>query len=137
MDLAGGLVVLAAVEVTAERLGLALSTSVVDAAGHEVLTARMPGAPWFTPHVCRTKARTSVAMGMDSGAVAELAAAYPDLMPVLDEQLPFTLTTLQGGVLVRVGDQIAGAVACSGATPAQDEECARAGIAAWLAARPA
>jgi uncharacterized protein GlcG (DUF336 family) len=133
MDLADGLVVLAAVEATAGRLGLALSTSVVDAAGHEVLTARMPGAPWFTPHVCRTKARTSVAMGMDSGAVAELAAAYPDLMPVLDEQLPFTLTTLQGGVLVRVGDDIHGAVACSGATPAQDEECARAGVEAWRA----
>jgi uncharacterized protein GlcG (DUF336 family) len=133
MDLAGGQVVLAAVEATAGRLGLAVSTSVVDAAGHEVLTARMPGAPWFTAHVCRTKARTSVAMGMDSGAVAELAAAYPDLLPVIDEQLPFTLTTLQGGVLVRLGDDVIGAVACSGATPAQDEECARAGIEAWRA----
>jgi uncharacterized protein GlcG (DUF336 family) len=70
---------------------------------------------------------------MDSGAVAELAAAYPDLLPVIDEQLPFTLTTLQGGVLVRLGDDVIGAVACSGATPAQDEECARAGIEAWRA----
>ncbi len=136
MDLAGARIVLDAVEAKAGALGLSLSTSIVDAGGHELLTARMPGAPWFTAHVCRTKARTAVAMGMDSGAVADLAEAYPDLMPVVDEQLPFTLTTLPGGVLVRVGDDVVGAVACSGATPAQDEECARAGIAAWLA-RPA
>jgi uncharacterized protein GlcG (DUF336 family) len=136
MDLTGARVVLAAVEATAEQLGLSLSTAVVDAAGHEVLTARMPGAPWFTPHVCRTKARTSVALGMDSGEVAALAAAYPDLMPVIDEQLAFSLTTLPGGVVVRLGDDVVGAVACSGATPAQDEQCARAGIDAWRAAHP-
>ena len=135
MDLAGGLVVLAAVEATAGRLGLALSTSVVDAAGHEVLTARMPGAPWFTPHVCRTKARSSVAMGMDSAEIAGLAAAYPTLMPVIDEQLPFTLTTLQGGVVVQIDDAVVGAVACSGATPQQDEDCARAGVEEWRIAR--
>ena len=74
-------------------------------------------------------------MGMDSGDVAGLASAYPDLMPVIDEQLPFTLTTLRGGVLVRTGEDVVGAVACSGATPAQDEECARAGVGAWSSAR--
>jgi uncharacterized protein GlcG (DUF336 family) len=135
MDLTDARVILDAVEAEAVALGLALSTSVVDASGHEVLTARMPGAPWFTPHVCRTKARTAVAMGRDSGDVAGLAEAYPALMPVIDEQLPFALTTLQGGVVVPVDDEIVGAVACSGASPQQDEDCARAGIAAWLAQR--
>ena len=135
MDLTDARVILDVVEAEATALGLALSTSVVDASGHEVLTARMPGAPWFTPHVCRTKARTSVAMGMDSADVSGLAEAYPALMPVIDEQLPFTLTTLQGGVVVRVDDEVVGAVACSGASPQQDEDCARAGIEAWLAKR--
>jgi len=135
MDLTAARAILDAVERRATALGLSLSVSVVDAAGHEVLTARMAGAPWFTPHVCRTKARTAVAMGMDSGDVAGLASAYPDLMPVIDEQLPFTLTTLRGGVLVRTGEDVVGAVACSGATPAQDEECARAGVEAWSSAR--
>jgi len=135
MDLIDARVIVAAVEVRAGELGLVLSTSVVDAAGHEVLTARMPGAPWFTPHVCRTKARSAVALGMDSAEIAGLAAAYPTLVPVIDEQLPFTLTTLQGGVVVRVDDAVVGAVACSGATPEQDEDCARAGVEEWLTAR--
>ena len=135
MDLTDARVIVAAIEAQAGELGLALCTSVVDAAGHEVLTARMPGAPWFTPQVCRTKARSSVAMGMDSAEIAGLAAAYPTLMPVIDEQLPFTLTTLQGGVVVRVDDAVLGAVACSGATPQQDEDCARAGVEEWLTAR--
>jgi len=135
MDLTDARVILDAVEARAGELGLALSTSVVDASGHEVLTARMPGAPWFTPQVCRTKARSSVAMGMDSVEVSGLAEAYPALMPVIDEQLPFTLTTLQGGVVVRVDDAVVGAVACSGAAPQEDEDCARAGIAGWLAQR--
>jgi len=135
MDLVDARVILDAVEARAAELGVRLSTSVVDAGGHEVVTARMPGAPWFTAHVCRTKARTSVAMGMDSAAVAGLAEAHPALIPVIDEQLPFTLTTLQGGVVVKVDDEVVGAVACSGAPPAIDEECARAGVDAWLADR--
>jgi glc operon protein GlcG len=135
VDLSDARVVLDAVTAHAEGLGLAVSCSVVDAEGHEVLTARMPGASWFTAGIGRTKALTSVAMGMDSGDVADLAATYPDLIPVIDEQLPFTLTTLQGGVVVLVDGSIDGAVAVSGATPAQDEECARAGVDAWLATR--
>lgn len=130
MQLTQARVVLDAVLAHADSLGVRVSCSVVDAAGHEVLTARMPGAFWFTPGVARTKARTAAAMGMDSGDVAGLAAAYPDLMPVIDEQLPFTLTTLGGGLVVRDGDTVRGAVAVSGATPDQDVECAQVGAAA-------
>jgi len=130
MDLSQARVVLDAVIAHADSLGVRVSCSIVDAAGREVLTARMPGAFWFTPGVARTKAMTAVAMGMDSGEVAGLADAYPALMPVVDEQLPFTLTTLAGGVLVRDGDVVRGAVAASGASPEQDTECARAGVAA-------
>ena len=51
--------VLGAALAQAESIGVRLSFSVADDQGHEILTARMEGAPWFTPHVCRTKARTS------------------------------------------------------------------------------
>jgi uncharacterized protein GlcG (DUF336 family) len=135
MDLVDARLIVTAVERAAEQLDLHLSTCVVDDHGHEVLTARMTGAAWFTPHVCRTKARTCVAMGMDSRDVAGLAEAYPALVPVIDEQLPFTLTTLQGGVLVEVDGEVLGAVACSGALPAQDDQCARAGVDAWTSSR--
>ena len=130
MDLSAAQTALAEVMTHATALGVSVSCSVVDGAGNEVLTARMPGAPSFTPHIARTKARTAVALQMDSADVADLAATYPDLIPVIDEQMPFTVTTLGGGVLVRAGKAVLGAVGVSGATPAQDIECARAGAAA-------
>jgi uncharacterized protein GlcG (DUF336 family) len=132
MDLSLAQQVLAAAVAHAESLGVRLSFSIADAAGNEALTARMDGAPWFTPHVARTKAKTCVAMGMDSLAVAGLDAAHPGLLTVIQEQVGFTLTILGGGVVVKDGDTLLGAVAGSGAHPDQDAECARAGAAVWL-----
>jgi glc operon protein GlcG len=134
MDLSQAQSALAAVLAHATSLGVAVSCSVVDGAGNEVLTARMPGAPSFTPHVARTKARTAVALRMDSAEVAGLAEAYPDLIPVIDEQMPFTVTTLGGGVLVKAGNAVLGAIGVSGATPSQDTECARAAVDATVLA---
>jgi uncharacterized protein GlcG (DUF336 family) len=133
MELPKARVALDAALAHADTLGVRVSCCVVDGAGHEVLTARMPGAFWFTPGVARAKARTAVAMGMDSGDVAALATTYPALMPVIDEQLPFTLTTLGGGLVVRDGDAVRGAIAVSGASPGQDVECARVAVAAAAA----
>ncbi len=64
---------------------------------------------------------------------AALATTHPALMPVVDEQLPFTLTTLAGGLVVRDGDAVRGAVAVSGASPEQDVACARVAVAAVAA----
>lgn len=136
MDLTLARAIADAVLTRAAALEVSISCCVVDRLGHEVLTLRMAGAPFFTPHVARTKARTAVALRMDSADVAALAQAYPDLIPVIDEQLPFTLTTLGGGVVVTDDADVLGAVAVSGATPEQDAECARAGVQVWLAERP-
>jgi uncharacterized protein GlcG (DUF336 family) len=133
MDLALAQRIVAAAVAHAESLGVRLSFSVADDKGHEILTARMEGAPWFTPHIARTKAKTCVAMGSDSRDVADLDAAHPGLLTVIEEQVGFTVTTLGGGVVVKDGDTVLGAVAGSGAHPDQDAECARAGAATWLA----
>jgi uncharacterized protein GlcG (DUF336 family) len=135
MDLALAQQVVAAAIAHAETIGVRLSLSVADARGHEVLTARMDGAPWFTPHIARTKAKTCVAMGMDSAALAGLDSAHPGLLKVIEEQAGHSITTLGGGVVVEdASGTVLGAVAGSGATPEQDAEAARAGAAHWLAA---
>ena len=126
--------ILAAAIAHAESIGVRLSISVADDRGHEVLTARMDGAPWFTPHIARTKAKTCVAMGIDSIEVGQLDAAHPGLLKVIEEQVGFTVTVLGGGIVVKDGDAVVGAVAGSGAHPDQDAECARASAEAWLAA---
>jgi uncharacterized protein GlcG (DUF336 family) len=134
MDLSLAQQVLAAAVACAEEIGVRLSFSIADAKGHEILTARMDGAPWFTPHIARTKAKTCVAMGMDSRAVADLDAAHPGLLKVIEEQVGHTVTTLGGGIVVTdAHGAVLGAVAGSGAHPDQDAECARAGATAWLA----
>jgi glc operon protein GlcG len=115
--------------------GLAISVAVVDARAEEVASARMDGAPWFTPGVARTKARSAAVMGSDTADLESLRSSYPDLMPLIDEQLPFTLTVLEGGVVVRMDDVTVAGVGVSGALPAQDVRCARAGVDAWLTAR--
>ena len=134
MDLALAQKVLAGAIAHAEQIGVALSFSIADDTGHEILTAHMDGAPWFTPHIARTKAKTCVSMGMDSKEVAGLDAAHPGLLAVIQEQLGHTVTILGGGVVVKNGDTVLGAIAGSGAHPDQDAECARAGAAAWISA---
>jgi glc operon protein GlcG len=118
----------------AARLGLRVSVVVVDAQAHEVSLTRMDGAPWFTPGVAFAKARSAATMGQDSASLAELRSDYPQLVPLIDEQLPFTLTDLEGGVVVQRDGTTLGAVAVSGALPAEDVACARAGIAVWRSA---
>ncbi len=134
MDLSLAQQVLAAAIGCAEELGVRLSFSIADENGHEILTARMDGAPWFTPHIARTKAKTCVAMGMDSRGVADLDAAHPGLLKVIEEQVGHTVTVLGGGIVVKdASGAVLGAVAGSGAHPDQDAECARAGADTWLA----
>lgn len=110
--------------------GIRVSCCVVDANGHELTSARMDGAPWFTAGVARAKARTSATMRADSGSLADLRAAYPELIVLIDNQLPFDFTTLPGGIVIRDGETVLGAVGVSGAHPDQDVACAQAGIAA-------
>lgn len=125
--------VLDAALAAAEAEDVRVSCCVVDANGHELTAARMDGAKWFTAGVARSKARTAAAMGADTGALTDLKSAYPELVTLIDGQLPFDFTTLPGGVVIRDGDTVLGAVGVSGAHPDQDVACAEAGIAAWRA----
>ncbi len=135
LGLADARLIVDAVLGAAEVGDLTITVCVVDAHAQELACARMDGAPWFTAGVARTKARTAAAMGSDTADLEVLRSSYPDLLPLIDEQLPFTLTVLEGGVVVRLGDQMVGGVGVSGALPDQDVTCARTGVDAWLATR--
>lgn len=100
---------------------LLVSISVVDEMGNEIATARMDGARWFTPGIARAKARTAALMGRDTAELGNLRAQYPEVFEQVSEQLPFTPTTLPGGVIVASG----GAIGVSGATPEEDLEFAK------------
>lgn len=114
--------------------GKRISIAVVDQRGHDVLVVRGDGAPWFTTGVARAKAATAALMGAASGDLAGLRAAHPELLDLIGEQTTVPVTTLPGGVPVRLGADVIGAIGVSGADPDEDVAFARAGVAALRAA---
>lgn len=125
MKLAEAHAIVEHVRMAAEEAGLRVSCSVVDARGHEIVTARMDGATWFTPGIARVKAQTAVALTRDTSDLAALREAFPDLLDQVAKQLSFTPTTLPGGVIHSSGV----AVGVSGAHPDQDVDLATGAIA--------
>ncbi|MEO3783653.1 heme-binding protein [Actinocorallia sp. B10E7] len=111
--------------------GLRVSVALVDAGGADILVVRADGAPWFTPEVARAKARTSTAFRGPSEAMAGLRETYPDLFALVDDQVPYRLTTLPGGLPLRHDGELVGAIGVSGASPEQDVQCAEAARAAF------
>lgn len=132
LGLDGARVILDAALDAARAAGVRVSCCVVDGAADELAGMRMDGAAWFTLDVARSKARTAARMGVDSGDLADLKADYPELVTLIDGLLPFDVTALPGGVVIRDRESVVGAVGVSGAHPDQDVAVAKAAIDAWL-----
>jgi glc operon protein GlcG len=119
---------LAAAEAAAMKMKLSLSCVVVDPQGYTIALHRMDGARLYTTEVARGKAIVSALFGRASGAMAASPAA-PHLN-LLREAAPGPFFPVQGALpLVRDG-MVHGALGCSGASAAQDEQAAQAGLAA-------
>lgn len=106
---------------SAEDLGRSISVTVVDVAGHEVASVRMDGASWFSLGVARAKAQTAAAFQRPSAALQPMWEAHPRLVPLVEEQLAFRPTTLDGGIPLTDRDgAVVGAVGVAGALPEMD-----------------
>jgi uncharacterized protein GlcG (DUF336 family) len=105
--------------------GYKVSVRVVDGANNLKAFLRDDGASMATLEVAQMKANTVVAFGRASGPPANLPAGAPVPPPIL----PGTVNAM-GGVPIKVGDQLVGAVAVSGAPGGdKDAACANAGLA--------
>jgi len=107
----------------AETLNIKLSVAVVDAGGHLMAFNRMEGANWITATVAQGKAVAATGFGRPSGM---LQADSPVIQAVIAAQGRRMLPA-RGGVPVIRNGELLGAVAGSGGTGEQDEECAQAG----------
>jgi uncharacterized protein GlcG (DUF336 family) len=107
----------------AEALHVKLSVAVCDAGGSLVAFNRMQGAIPISATVAQGKAAASAGFGRPSGA---LAADSPVIQSVI-ATLGGRMLAAQGAVPVYQNDELVGAIGASGATAAQDEECALAG----------
>lgn len=128
LSLSAARTIIAAAEAEARKRGVDVVSVVVDDAGNIIQLSRMDSAQVASVNVGIDKARTAAIYRRPSrdfeaqirnGRVAALALAGA--------------TPLQGGVPIRIGGQVVGAVGVSGDTPQVDEDIAMAGAKAVAA----
>ena len=105
--------------------GYKVTVTVVDSANILKAFLRDDGASMATVEVGRMKANSVMAFGRPSGPPANLPPGQPAPPPVL----PGTINAM-GGVPIKAGDQLIGAVSVSGAPGGdKDAACANAALA--------
>lgn len=107
----------------ATKNGWKMVICVVDDGGRLIAFERMDGAPSSSVDIAQGKGRTAALFGRASGLLEESVKTRPALTTV-----PFLL--LQGGLPIMANGIVIGAVGVSGAASAQDEQVAKAGVAA-------
>ncbi len=119
---------LKAAEESAVHQGLKVSIAVVDSRGDLVLICRMDGARYFTPDIARGKAMVSAMFNAPSGTLVERAST--PVMQTLNQMNLGRLVFGQGALPILQHSEVLGAVGVSGATSQQDEDIAKAALAA-------
>jgi glc operon protein GlcG len=108
----------------AEQRRWNVSIAVVDDGGFLLALERMDGAGPQTPEISTRKAWTAAMVRLPTKVVEEMAKERPGLLG-----MPGQLR-VQGGLPIQVEGEWVGAVGVSGVASHEDEQVARAGIAA-------
>ena len=120
--------VLQAARSEAQRMGIVMSIAVVDPRGDPIAALRMDGTRYITYNVACGKAFAAAIFGRPSGEMAERADLPVFRSVVLMEG--GRIIPGQGGVPIKRGDEIIGAVGASGGSGQEDEDVSKAGVAA-------
>jgi uncharacterized protein GlcG (DUF336 family) len=111
---------------TCAKQGQQVSGVVLDPAGLQQAFLRGDGAGIHTVDTADYKANTTLSFRIDGVDLVERSKTRPPPGPI--GKLP-RLLLAQGGVLIKAGDEIVGAIAISGARGNNmDTACARAGV---------
>ena len=105
--------------------GRAVAVAVVDNHGELIACARMDGAHARVLRHAIRKAYTAAVMGRDTLAFKK---DMQDAGRTLSDYDDGSLTTLQGGLVVRVDKQIVGAIASGGSPRQRDVDMANIGL---------
>jgi glc operon protein GlcG len=128
LTLADAQKILAAARTEAEKNKWAVSIAVVDDGGALLLLERMDGAFPQSAEIAFRKAWTAAAVRLPTKTMEDMVKERPALVTFPGQ------VRVQGGLPIKSGAEWVGAVGVSGAASHQDEEVARAGIAALEAA---
>jgi uncharacterized protein GlcG (DUF336 family) len=116
----------------AARMGVPQNIAIVDAAGHLVAFRRMNGAKFTSIEIALAKAFTAAGAQVETRAIG--ARTLPGEPGFGIQNLHGgRFTTLAGGIPLRVGTHVVGAIGVSSGSTVQDQQVAEAGAAAFEA----
>jgi uncharacterized protein GlcG (DUF336 family) len=107
-----------------------LSIVVLDAGGHPLAFERQDGSSPGRFEIARGKAYGAVMLGLPSSALDKRAAEQPHFVAALNGAFGGRVVPVPGGILVRDGNRIVGAVGVTGDTSENDAAAGIAGIEA-------
>ena len=120
----GAMVALTAAVDKALEIGVPQCIWIVDASGETIVSLRMDGAKYLSMHTARAKARTAASIRNATGGMTHEFALQAGIAS------SGGVTNLPGGLPIRFGGQLAGAIGVGSGTGDQDLEVARAALAA-------
>lgn len=115
----------------AESLSIRVCVSVVDSAAHPAAFARMPGAFLISGDLASSKAKAAASVGLPADVVEQVLAQ--EAPRVREGIVRSGHLLIRGGLPLRDGEHLIGAVGVSGGSESQDVECAQAAVDALLA----
>jgi uncharacterized protein GlcG (DUF336 family) len=130
VTLDAAMAVLAAARQRAEKLGVAMNIAVVDEGGNLVAFARMDGAWLGSIEIAQDKAWTARAFDISTKELASMSQPKQPLFGIAETHRGRVII-FAGGIPLKAGDEVVGAVGVSGGTPDQDHEVAEAGASAF------
>ena len=130
LTLADARQIIAAGEAAADKAGVPYNLAVVDAGGNLISHVRMDGAWLGSIDISIHKAWTARAFDMSTEALAKMAQSGKPLFGI-DNTNHEKVVIFGGGVPIRMGDVVIGAVGASGGTVDQDIDVAEAMVAAF------
>ena len=120
---------LAAAQASADQIGVKVCMAVVDDSGRALAFARMDGAGFIAAGIALNKAITAAGTHRPTEEMAPATAPGAAGFG-LQQQHGGRFTTVAGGLPLRCGDEVIGAIGISGASAAQDGSVAQAAATA-------
>jgi uncharacterized protein GlcG (DUF336 family) len=121
--------IIAAAEKKAEEIGQPMNVAVVDGGGNLVAFERMQGAWLGSIDIAQKKAWTSRAFDIATGELAKFSQSGDQFFGIHASNNGKVMI-FAGGVPLKRGNEVVGAIGVSGGTGKQDQAVAEAGAAA-------
>ena len=132
MSLAEANQLIAASHEEAGKIGIRITTVIVDEGAHVQAAGRMEGAFPISFKIAQAKAVGAAMWHREGGDMKAVQADRPGFFSAVDQLVELPLMPGPGSLLLRRNGVILGAIGISGATGEQDLECAQAAVRSVL-----